>query len=168
MRALTFVATAIIGCLLLTTAAAQSAQQPSCTEDSAASVNQVMHYVRDNHRFQAWVLARSVGRCFGERSLAEVGDGHYEKMYLAGMFCVLAFDAGQDEARLAASDTGALLLINDLVYGATFLQSVADDVRAPEELRSRAVAILHRLVIRHPQQAAAQSAGLGEGAWRLR
>lgn len=107
---------------------------------------EAVRYMREGSHLQAWSAAHAVGRCYGELSLFHSERLHYQEMYLAGVFCLFAYGAGKEDAKLTNSDAGSLLLINDLVYSATMLKSIADDDRAPKDLRSHSRLIVSRLV----------------------
>ncbi|MDQ2816606.1 MAG: hypothetical protein M3T49_00155 [Candidatus Eremiobacteraeota bacterium] len=128
--------------------AAGSAATPSCPGASVSRMEaQTARLIKANDRFAAWAFADQAGRCYGMAALGQHERRHFEDLYLAGVYCLVAYGAGKDEPELAASDDGSLLLENDLVYSAGVLQSIAADDKAPADIRSNASSILSRLMV---------------------
>ncbi len=146
MKALALAVVIVSGCLMPTMGQAQGSVG-NCTYNSVVrSQLQAVTLIRSKQHASAWLMAHSVGRCYGELSVFEEERVHYQEMYLAGVFCLLAFESGKDVPRLTSNDDGSLLLMNDLMYGATMLQSIVDDNRAPRDIRTNARTVLVHLV----------------------
>ncbi|MBC5823240.1 MAG: hypothetical protein GIX02_00180 [Candidatus Eremiobacteraeota bacterium] len=107
---------------------------------------QTARLIKENHRLDAWVAADTAGRCYGMLALSHRERRHYEDLYRAGLFCLIAYGTGRDEPALAASEDGSLLLENDLIYSAGVLQSIGDDGNAPPDIRSNARSLVSRLI----------------------